>query len=206
MLIHAVLLLGPTGAGKSPLGLQIEKNGICGLRCFHFDFGHELRSIANFGHIPEGFQTKDLSFIRNVLHKGLLLENEDFHIAEKVMLRFFRRKDFRRDDILLLNGLPRHADQAKAMESIVDVRSLIVIECIPGEVHKRIQMNTGRDRAGRADDSCDMISRKLELFHSRTAPLIDYYTNRGCGLLRIQSTSLSTPEEAYDAFIAAYSG
>lgn len=115
MLTDAILLLGPTGTGKSPLGNQIEKNGLHGNRCVHFDFGHELRSIANSDQTPEGFHAADVSFIRDVLDKGLLLENEHFHIAEKIVLQFFRRNDFREDDILILNGLPRHASPAASV-------------------------------------------------------------------------------------------
>ncbi len=57
MLTNSILLLGPTGAGKSPLGNQMEQNGIRGKRCFHFDFGHELRSIAEHNLQPEGFRS-----------------------------------------------------------------------------------------------------------------------------------------------------
>jgi adenylate kinase len=199
-------LLGPTGVGKSPLGTRIGKNGIQGKRCFHFDFGQELRRIADLDLPPEGFQEKDLSCIKDVLEKGLLLENEHFPVAEKIVLHFFRRNDFREDDILILNGLPRHVDQAKDMKGIVAVQSLVVLECEPREVYKRIEKNTGRDRARRIDDSLDMIRKKLEIFKARTAPLIDYYANRGCGILTIEITATSTPENVYNAFISAYAG
>ena len=203
-LTRSILLLGPTGAGKSPLGNEIQKKGINGERCFHFDFGHELRSIADLRMPPGGFQNKDLSFIRDVLEKGLLLENEHFHIAEKIVHYFLRGNDFREDDILILNGLPRHVDQAIDMAGIVEVRSLVVLECGPEEVYSRIEKNTGMDRTGRPDDGIAMIRKKLDIFNARTAPLIEHYSNMGCDILKVRITAALTPDDAYDAFIDAY--
>lgn len=65
---------------------------------------------------------------------------------------------------------------------------------------------TARDRVGRIDDSLGMISEKLASYRARTAPRIDYYTNRGCRIFPIQSTECSTPETACAAFIAAGRG
>jgi adenylate kinase family enzyme len=206
MLTKSILLLGPTGAGKSPLGDQIEKNGIKGKKCFHFDFGHELRSIAERDHPPEGFGERDFFFIRDVLEKGLLLDNEYFHIAEKIVRHFLLRNDFREDTVLVLNGLPRHVDQAQDMSGIVSVRSVIVLECTSEEVYRRINRNAGGDRTGRSDDSIDMISRKLEIFEARTAPLLGYYSDRGAAIVRLRITETSEPENSYEAFIAAFAG
>jgi adenylate kinase family enzyme len=205
MLTRSILLLGPTGAGKSPLGDQIEKKGLRGKRCFHFDFGNELRGIAGLELPPEGFENKDLSFIRDVLKKGLLLENEHFHIAEKIVHYFMLRNDFREEDVLVLNGLPRHVDQANDMSGTVEIRSLIVLECGPEEVYSRIEKNTGMDRTGRIDDGTDMIRKKIDIFNARTAPLIEHYSNMGCDILRVRITAALTPEGAYDAFIDACS-
>ena len=44
--IEAILLNGPACVGKTPLGDHMQQRGILGRRCHHFDFGHELRSIA----------------------------------------------------------------------------------------------------------------------------------------------------------------
>ncbi|MCX7427258.1 MAG: hypothetical protein NTW96_16720 [Planctomycetia bacterium] len=42
----AMLLLGPTGSGKTPLGDLLERRGLGGRRCVHFDFGAHLRRIV----------------------------------------------------------------------------------------------------------------------------------------------------------------
>jgi hypothetical protein len=45
----AILLVGPTGSGKTPLGALCEKKGLWQSRVFHFDFGAILRRIAAAG-------------------------------------------------------------------------------------------------------------------------------------------------------------
>ncbi len=154
----------------------------------------------------KAFGAEDISFIRDVLDKGLLLENEHFHIAEKIVHYFLRRNDVREEDVLVLNGLPRHTDQAKDMSGIVDVKSLVILTCEPEEVYKRIELNSGSDRTGRRDDSLGMIGKKLKIFKARTAPLIEYYSKMGCEILKVRVTAVSTPEETYNAFIAEHGG
>jgi len=196
--LDAILLLGPTGAGKSPLGDHIEKKGLAGRRCLHFDFGAQLRSVAESNAPPEGFTGKEHAFIKDVLEKGLLLENEHFHIAEKIVGRFVGRGNLK-EEMLILNGLPRHADQARDLGRIVNMKGVVVLECSAEDVHARIRRNTGGDRTGRIDDDLQMVIRKLEIFHSRTASLVDYYAGAGCGVYRIKVTAESTPEHVYSA-------
>jgi adenylate kinase len=83
--IGSILLIGPTGAGKSPLGDHIERQGLAGRRCHHFDFGHQLRTIAEENSPPEEFTTAEHLFIREVLEKALLLERRHFPIAKKIV-------------------------------------------------------------------------------------------------------------------------
>ncbi|HPP52686.1 MAG TPA: nucleoside monophosphate kinase, partial [Thermoguttaceae bacterium] len=44
---QGLLLLGPTGSGKTPLGELLAQQGVWGRRCVHFDFGAQLRRIAS---------------------------------------------------------------------------------------------------------------------------------------------------------------
>ena len=195
--LKSILLIGPTGAGKTPAGEYIEKKGFGRKRCHHFDFGHQLRTIAQNDSLPEGMEKADHLFIREVLDKGLLLENEHFHIAEKVIDLFLCGKNFKNEDLLVLNGLPRHVDQARDLDKLVEVESLFVLECEAEDVHERIRRNTGSDRTGRTDDDLHMIRKKLEIFKTRTSPLIDYYAQSGSSVFKIKVTASSTAELTY---------
>lgn len=81
--VASILILRPTGSGKTPLGNCIERHGLKGSRCVHLDFGHELRCIAGSPARPGEFSQSEISCIKEVLHKGILLENEYYYIAEK---------------------------------------------------------------------------------------------------------------------------
>jgi adenylate kinase family enzyme len=198
----SLLLLGPTGVGKSPLGDCIEQKGINGSRCLHFDFGHQLRLLGGHTTPPGGFHADELFFIREVLAGGLLLENEHFSLAEKIFLSFLCRKSFCEGDILILNGLPRHAAQAEDMEKLADIQTLVILECTAEEVQKRVEQNVGEDRVDRDDDSIEMIKKKLAIFERRTAPLVDFYSSRGRSICRLKVTAASTTEDTYKNFLS----
>jgi adenylate kinase family enzyme len=183
--IDSVLLVGPTGAGKSPLGDHIERHGLAGRRCHHFDFGQQLRTIAAENIPPEEFTTNEHVFIRNVLEKALLLERRHFYIAEKIVSSFLRRRNYKQGDMIILNGLPRHVEQALDMDRIISVHSIILLECPADVAHQRIRKNTGGDRTNRDDDNIALIENKLGIFRDRTAPLIDHYSAKRCRIVRI---------------------
>lgn len=195
--ISALLLLGPTGTGKTPLGSCFEQYGMHGQTCFHFDFGHELRTVAGLELPPQGFSREEHAFIKEVLSRGLLLENEHFHIAGKIICSFRERNRFNEGDILVLNGLPRHSDQAKDMADIVNVGAVIALECTAEDIVKRIEANTGGDRAGRTDDKIAMVHKKLKIFYERTAPLIDFYVQAGSRVVRTRVSATSGVDRLY---------
>lgn len=196
-LVDALLLIGPTGSGKSPLGDFMEQEGIGGRRCLHFDFGSRLRAVAGAKQPPEGLDHPEHSFIREVIEKGLLLENEHFPIAEKIVRHFLRQKRYAAGDLIILNGLPRHRDQAEDMKRLVNFRGLVVLECSAEDVCERIRENSGGDRAGRDDDHVELVRKKLEIFSARTRPLVDYFSSAGAAVVRAAVTPRSTARDCY---------
>jgi len=177
--LNGILIVGATGSGKTPFGDLCEKKGIWGKGCIHFDFGSELRRIAAFRELPKKMTETDLEVVFQVLETGKLLENENFHIAEKMLLSFIERKKLPADGFILLNGMPRHIGQAGDVDRIADIQKIIHLECSAEVVYERILRNSGGDRIGRCDDSPAEIQNKLELFKKRTLPLLDYYKKKG---------------------------
>ncbi len=192
---EAILLLGPTGSGKSPLGEALEKHGFDGLRCVHLDFGANLREVAALKRRPLGFTAQDRNVIRDSLRTGALLENENFPIAEKVMERFRRKCRMKKDDLLVLNGLPRHEGQAADLERTVHVTLVVYLNASPAVTRERIRRNVDSDRSGRVDDSAEEVRRKYAIFRKRTKPLLDFYASRDA---RIRSIPIGVNSTAAD--------
>jgi adenylate kinase len=178
---QAILLLGPTGSGKTPLGEALEKYGLRGRRCRHFDFGASLRRCV--AEPSPGLTPAELRVVRESLATGVLLTDQQFPIAAKILNEFISRTD--RDSLIILNGLPRHTGQAAALNSLVKMAGVIVLECDAATVMKRIASDTGGDRGGRSDDGASTVARKLTIYEQQTMPLIEYYRSLGVPLLLV---------------------
>jgi len=196
--IDAILLLGPTGVGKSPLGDAIARQGLFGRRCHHLDFGSELRSAVSVKERSGDYTAQELAFIHGVLERGLLLENEHFTLAEKIINLFLKRAAFGQHDLLVLNGIPRHAGQAQDMAALATVHALIVLDCSADDVFCRIKENVGGDRTERIDDDRGLVEKKLTIFRERTAPLVDHYIRNGSVVYRMTVSGSMTTDRTYE--------
>jgi adenylate kinase len=192
---ETVLLLGPTGSGKSPLGAMIAKRGLWGNPCVHFDFGARLRTVSA-SPMPS-FGADDLAVIRHSLETGMLLENQHAPLALKIFDAFIEEKAGGGNGLVVLNGFPRHVGQAESLGDRVRVILVVVLECPPEVLGKRIHLDTGGDRAERADDSPSGIKKKLEIFGTRTMPLISHYEDLGAEILRLPVSAAMTADEMY---------
>jgi adenylate kinase family enzyme len=196
--LNALLLIGPTGSGKTPLGRYLEQNGLGGRKCFHFDFGESLRRITYSGWVPEALTERDVQIIYQSLKSGALLEKETFYIAETIFHAFVNEAGVRNEDALVLNGLPRHREQAEDMAGLVSIDTVLHLKCTPETVLKRIEGNAGGDRLQRGDDSLEAVAKKLEIFKARTLPLLSFYTEKGIPVVEYSVDTQTGPEQIWD--------
>ena len=114
MAVPAVLLVGPTGAGKTPYGEHIERHGWTagGTRCrqpaVHLDFGGELREAVASGTASDhagALSAAQIGRVRRVLEEGSLLEESDVDIVRGVLQEFTQKHGLQAggDTVLLLN-------------------------------------------------------------------------------------------------------
>ena len=186
---RAVLLLGPTGSGKTPLGEWMQERELRGARCLHFDFGANLREIVARNRPDELIGRQEIDFLREVLESGALLEDEHFPLAERILCRFMATRGADPQTWIVLNGLPRHAGQAMAVDSILDVKMVVHLNCTSQTVVARIRANAGGDRSDRTDDDPAAVGRKLAIFNRRTAPLLAHYGRRGAEIVTVEVTA-----------------
>ncbi len=193
-----MLLLGPTGVGKSPLGDLLEEKGLYGIPMLHFDFGSELRAIAR-GETRDGILPSERIFIQKVLEEGLLLEDQHFYLAIKILNAFLHLKSAKGTEILVMNGLPRHLGQAKSLEEIIHFPVIVVLEASFEEILERIHRDIGGDRKGRTDDYIELIYKKWLIYRDRTRPLIEFYRMKGAKIIKLLVGRTTTPLETYQS-------
>ncbi len=179
-----MVILGRQGSGK---GTQSEYvTGRFG--CVHLSTGDALRA-AVAADTPLGRQAK------TIMDSGRL-------VGDDIMNGIVRDR-LAEDDVaaagVLLDGYPRTADQAGALEAILDdlghrLDLAVNIDVPIEEVTARMM-----DR-GRSDDTAEAIQRRLELYEEQTAPLRDWFESRG---LLATVDGVGTPDEVFERVVAA---
>ena len=100
---------------------------------------------------------------------------------------------------VLLDGFPRTADQAAALEEMLQNLGQPLDAAINIDVPNEVV--TARMLArGRADDTPEAIARRLALYEQQTAPLLDWFDTRG---LLVSVDGAGTPDEVFAGVVDA---
>ena len=83
---------------------------------------------------------------------------------------------------VIFDGFPRTIPQAEALKKMLaqrgtEVSAVLQLE-VPEEMLTERLLNRGKT-SGRADDNAETIRKRLEVYHSQTAPLAAWYTAEG---------------------------
>ncbi len=124
---RGILLIGPTGSGKTPLGDLIGVHGLDSRSMVHFDFGVQLRSVESRPEVGALLDPWERDLVHHVLKTGSLLEDDAFSIAEKLLFAFLNH-DAEQSYGVVLNGMPRHVGQAIAVERLIGISEMISLE------------------------------------------------------------------------------
>lgn len=103
---------------------------------------------------------------------------------------------------VIFDGFPRTIPQAEALKKMLAERghqidAMIELSVPEDELMARL-LNRGK-LTGRSDDNEETIKKRLDVYHSQTAPLIDWYENEG---IHHHVEGLGTVDEIFDRICA----
>ena len=150
-----IVIFGAPGAGK---GTQSDK----------------MIAKYGFGHISTG------DVLRNEIKNGTELGKTAKSYIDNGQLI----PDALMIDILahVYDGFPRTTPQAEALKKMLNERghkiAAMIELSVPEEELMARLINRGKE-SGRSDDNEETIKKRLNVYHTQTAPLIDWYKNDG---------------------------
>ncbi len=103
----------------------------------------------------------------------------------------------------ILDGFPRTIPQAEALDQMLTDLNQAYDRVINLEVPDQILIDRLLNRAkesGRADDTAEVIEQRLQEYHAKTKPLLDFY---GAKVVQIDGTK--TVEEVTAQILAGFS-
>jgi adenylate kinase len=161
-----VLLLGLQGSGKGTQGKRLaDEYGLA-----YIGTGDMLRAAVAAG-TPLGQRVKPILESGSLVPDDLMIEL----IADRIS----------QDDALdgfVLDGFPRTYGQAEALDrmlSDLDRELTVVFELQVPHVVAVDRLGKRAAEEGRSDDTPDAIERRIALYTSETAPLLEHYRARG---------------------------
>ena len=159
-----IVIFGAPGSGKGTQSERIvEKYGIN-----HISSGDVLRAEIKNG-------TELGKTAKGYIDQGQLIPDE---LMIDILASVF--DSFKDSKGVIFDGFPRTIAQAEALKKMLaergqDVTVMVDLEVPEDELMTRL-IKRGKD-SGRADDNEETIKKRLHVYHSQTAPLIDWYKN-----------------------------
>ena len=159
-----IVIFGAPGSGKGTQSERIvEKYGIN-----HISTGDVLRAEIKNG-------TELGKTAKGYIDQGQLIPDE---LMIDILASVF--DSFKDSKGVIFDGFPRTIAQAEALKKMLaergrDVSVMLDLDVPEDELMVRL-IKRGKD-SGRADDNEETIKKRLHVYHSQTAPLIDWYKN-----------------------------
>ena len=159
-----IVIFGAPGSGKGTQSERIvEKYGIN-----HISTGDVLRAEIKNG-------TELGKTAKGYIDQSQLIPDE---LMIDILASVF--DSFKDSKGVIFDGFPRTIAQAEALKKMLaergqDVSVMVDLDVPEEELMVRL-IKRGKD-SGRADDNEETIKKRLHVYHSQTAPLIDWYKN-----------------------------
>jgi len=172
-----IIFIGPPGVGKGTQSARL----ITHYNIPHLSTGDMLRQATREG-TPLGMEAK------TYMDSGKL-------VPDPLILKLIEARLAIPDSQAgaLFDGFPRTLGQARALEKLLAKRGMPLDAVLELTVDTQELLRRLRSRK-RADDRPEIVQERLESYYRQTAPLLEYYRDRGL-LVTIDGTG--TPEEVF---------
>ncbi len=154
-----IILIGIQGSGKSTQGNLLSEK----LSIPYLSTGHIFREFAK-EKTPLG------RYIKETMNAGYLIPDDK---TLEIVQEYLHRDEYKKGYIL--DGFPRTVPQAEKFEN--GIRAVFYLKVSDKEALWRL---AGRDEEGiREDNTLKAIMKRIDLFHEKTEPVIDFYRAKG---------------------------
>ena len=161
-----IVIFGAPGSGKGTQSeLIIVKYGLD-----HISTGAVLRAAIEKG-------TELGKIAQNYINQGQLVPDD--LIIQLIDSLLDEKSDSKG---VIFDGFPRTIPQAQALKELLNKRGTDISILIDLQVDEDELINRLLERgkiSGRSDDNLETIQARLNVYHTQTAPLADYYRNEG---------------------------
>ena len=161
-----LLIMGPPGAGKGTQAVNIAKS----LNIPHISTGDIFRENMK-NETPLGLEAKAF------YDKGMYVPDE---VTNRIVEDRITWDDAKNG--FLLDGYPRTLDQVNFLDQILAKKTQKIEKVLELTIDIPVVVERLLKRAqeqGRIDDTKEVITKRLEVYATSTAPLLAEYKNRG---------------------------
>lgn len=154
-----LILIGIQGSGKSTQGNILSTK----LDLPYLSSGHIFREMAK-EKTPMG------RYIKETMNAGFLIPDDK---TLEIVVEYLNRPEYEKGYIL--DGFPRTVPQAEAFPN--GVERVVYLKVSDKEALWRL---AGRDEEGvREDNTLKALMKRIDEFHQKTEPVIEYYREKG---------------------------
>jgi adenylate kinase len=161
-----LLVLGPQGAGKGTQAKRIAS-----------EYGLPHVSTGDMFRAAQAEGTEFGKQVGEIMAAGRLVPDElTIAMIEERLSRPDARAGF------VLDGFPRNLAQAEALDAMLGGIGKGLDAILFFDVPDEVGMERALKRAeleGRADDTPEVIEKRLEIYHSETEPIVEHYRATG---------------------------